>query len=40
MNMSNLLKMNFMPTVLTAQVTYGKGKKRKNIAPAITWEVL
>ena len=29
MTMSNLLKMNFMPTVLPSQVTYGKFKKKK-----------
>ena len=38
MTMSNLLKTNFMTTVLPSQVTYGK--KRKNVAPALTWEVL
>ena len=38
MTMPNLLKMNFMPTVLPW--TYGKWKKRKNVAPALTWEVL
>ena len=27
-----------MTTVLPSQVTYGK--KRKNVAPALTWEVL
>ena len=37
---SNLLKTNFMPTVLPSQVMYGKWKKRKNVTPALTWEVL
>ena len=36
--MPNLLKTNFMPTVLSS--TYGKWRKRKNVAPALTWEVL
>ena len=40
MAMSNLLKTNFMPTVLPSQVMYGKRKKRKNVASALTWEVL
>ena len=38
--MSNFLKTNSIPTVLPFQVTYGKMKKRKNVAPDLTWEVL
>ena len=40
MAMSNLLKTNFMVTVLPCQVIHGKWKKRKNVTPALTWEVL
>ena len=34
-NKMNLLKTNFMPTLLPSQVTYGKWKK---VAPSLTWE--
>ena len=38
--MSNLLKTNFMPTVLPSQAVYAKSKKRKDVTPALIWEVL
>ena len=38
--MSNLLKTNFMPTVLPSQVVYAKSKKGKDVTPALIWEVL
>ena len=37
--MSNLLKTNFMPTVLPSSYIW-EMKKRKDIAPALTCEVL